>query len=594
MDLKIKTIAILLVLVFLASTIPAVSADDVDYSLTSGIVDLFVEENGLLHVKETINYHFDSSANGVYKDIPLKDNQQIKNLKVSVEGAYCDYTIINEEGKERIKVYLYSDEAKTHKITSNSDIKVHYEYDFTNVVKIYTDTGELHYKLWGEEWETKVYHVKATIHYPNKKGIEYWINPYNQVSKDFWTNNTLNVKSGVIGSGEYLELRSTIPLNEFKNPIYAQHINSPGLAEIKKIQEDYENANEFANTGFLVVDILAILSITIPVIIYFREGREPKIVYNGIYEREPPTKDSPAFVNAMQGGFGKTIGEPNTHGFQATIMDLINRKIISISKEESNKLKNSAIMEIRYDKLGELKPFENEVLNILKPFELNGKINLDHMESSLKGSQIAKNFSTEIEYWEKSFKSTYLPKSKLKKYFIESGANHIKYYGIIIIILAIILGYFSINSIVDNAFKSLIVAIFMGIIGIVCLNIPSTVGGRWTDEGAEYNTKWKNFKKYLKDYSLIKEHPPESIAIWNEYLVYATALGVADEVYKAMKMIEYNGNDYFHSNDLFLFYYFGGHHALHHAINTGISTASSNNSIGGIGGGSGGGGGGAF
>lgn len=329
-------------------------------------------------------------------------------------------------------------------------------------------------------------------------------------------------------------------------------------------------------------------------IIYFREGREPKIVYNGIYEREPPTKDSPAFVNAMQGGFGKTIGEPNTHGFQATIMDLINRKIISISKEESNKLKNSAIMEIRYDKLGELKPFENEVLNILKPFELNGKINLDHMESSLKGSQIAKNFSTEIEYWEKSFKSTYLPKSKLKKYFIESGANHIKYYGIIIIILAIILGYFSINSIVDNAFKSLIVAIFMGIVGIVCLNIPSTVGGRWTDEGAEYNTKWKNFKKYLKDYSLIKEHPPESIAIWNEYLVYATALGVADEVYKAMKMIEYNGNDYFHSNDLFLFYYFGGHHALHHAINTGISTASSNNSIGGIGGGSGGGGGGAF
>lgn len=594
MNLKRKTIAILLVLIFLASTISAVSADDVDYSLTSGIVDLFVEENGLLHVKETINYHFDSSANGVYRDIPLKDNQEVKNLKVSVEGAYCDYTIINENGKERIKVYLYSDEAKTHKIAPNSDIKVHYEYDFTNVIKIYTDTGELHYKLWGEEWEANVYHVKATIHYPNKKGIEYWINPYNQVSKDFWINNTLNIKSGFIGSGEYLELRSTIPLSEFKNPIYAQHINSPGLAEIKKIQEDYENANEFANTGFLVVDILAILSIAIPVIIYFREGREPKIDYNGIYEREPPTKDSPAFVNAMQGGFGKTVGEPDTHGFQATIMDLINRKVISISKEESNGLKNSTIMEINYDKLSELKPFEKKVLNILKPFELNGKINLDHMESSLKGSQIAKNFSTEIEYWEKSFKSTYLPKSKLKKYFIESGANHIKYYGIIIIILAIILGYFSINSIVDNAFKSIIVAIFMGIAGIVCLKIPSTVGGRWTDEGAEYNAKWKNFKKYLKDYSLIKKHPPESIVIWNEYLVYATALGVADEVYKAMKMIEYADNDYYYDNHLFMFYYFGGHHALHHAINTGISTATSNNSVGGIGGGSGGGGGGAF
>ena len=587
-----KGIAIFIVLIFIASTMSAVSADDVEYSLTNGLIDLIVEENGLLHVHETISYHFDSTANGVYRNIPLKDNQEIKNLKVSTKGAYCDYSVTYEDNKAKIKVYLYKDSEKTQKISPNTNIKVNYEYDMTHVVKLYTDTGELHYKLWGDEWDVNVKKVTAIIHFPSKKGVEYWINPYNK-GKGSWKNNTLIIKSNRIVSGDYLEIRAAIPLSEFKDPIYGQVINSPGLAEMKKIQEDYENSNKFANFGFLVVDILALISLIIPILIYIKEGREPKIAYNGIYEREPPTKDMPAFVNAMQGGFGESIGKPNNHGFQATIMDLINRGYISISKEEGA-LKNSAIMEIHYDKINELKDFERDVLNILKPFEINGKISLDYMESSLRSSDIAEDFSRSIDNWKTKFKYTYLPKSKLKKYFIEKGAIYMKTYGVIAIIFAIALGYFAMKSIVENSFISFFVAIFIGIIGILCLIIPSTVGGKWTDYGAEYNAKWKNFKKYLKDYSLIKEHPPESIAIWNEYLVYATALGVADEVYKSMKMIEYSGNDYYMTNNLFLFYYFGGHHALNHAINTGITTATANNSIGGIGGGSGGGGGGAF
>ena len=34
------------------------------------------------------------------------------------------------------------------------------------------------------------------------------------------------------------------------------------------------------------------------IIIYLRHGREPKVDYDGIYERELPTDDSPAVVNA--------------------------------------------------------------------------------------------------------------------------------------------------------------------------------------------------------------------------------------------------------------------------------------------------------
>lgn len=35
----------------------------------------------------------------------------------------------------------------------------------------------------------------------------------------------------------------------------------------------------------------------------------------------------------------------------------------------------------------------------------------------------------------------------------------------------------------------------------------------------------------------MKEHPPESVKLWDEYLTYAIALGVADKTMKAMEKI---------------------------------------------------------
>lgn len=94
---------------------------------------------------------------------------------------------------------------------------------------------------------------------------------------------------------------------------------------------------------------------------------------------------------------------------------------------------------------------------------------------------------------------------------------------------------------------------------------------------------------------MIKEHPPSSIAIWNKYLVYATALGVAKSVQKAMeKLIP---GEVLDSSDSYIFYSYGGTYLLFSSFDSGISTANSADSSsggGGFGGGSGGGGGGAF
>lgn len=604
MNFKKKSIAIALILIFLFSTLPmSFASDDVEYSIPQAIIDLTVQDNGLLHVQESINYHFDSSANGIYRDIPLKEGQEIKNLNITTNGAYNSYEIIKENGKERLKIYLYSDVAKTQKISSGDNIKVNIEYDFTNVIKTYKDTGELQYKLWGDEWNVDVGQVTANIHFPSKEGIQYWINPANQVTSESWNNNnnTLTVKSNGISSGNYLELRSTIPLSEFNNPSYAKHIDSNGLEEIKKLQSDYENKVNQANIGFQIVGILLILSILIPIYVYVKYGREPKISYDGIYEREPPTKDSPALVNSICGVSSNNIGEPDMKGFQATIMDLINRKILSLSTTEetiphTNKIDRSVHLKINTEELNKLTTDEIDVINTLKQFQTaDNLISLDLMNNDLGNRDSALRFQENYKKWQKDFKNNYIPNEEVKKYFISKGSTYMKIYGVIILILSGIFIGLTISSVAESSGFGMITGIFTAIIGLVCILLPATIGGRWTEFGKEYYEKWKNFKKYLKDFSLIKENPPESIVIWNEYLVYATALGVAKEVYKAMEMTVYK-NGVYDDNDLFYFHTYGGFYMMNSALNTGITTAmaDSNDGIGDIGGGSGGGGGGAF
>ena len=594
MNLKNKALIVLLLALFVIS-ISSVSA--VDYSLTGARIDMEVQDNGLLNVAEEIDYHFDSSANGVYRDIRLKEGQSVENLQVYVDGAYYRYDIIPQGNTERVKIYLFRDAAKTKKITSGTDVKVYLQYDMPKVVRVYNDVGEIQFKVWGEEWDEDLDYLYATISFPDNKKLEYWINPPSSDAQSYWEDNILYISSDGVSSGKYVEARAIIPLSEFSSDApYAQHINKNAKDEIEKIQKDAENEQGFLNSIGSLMDYLLAIVVAVPLAIYYKFGREPKTDYQAIYEHEPPTKDPPAFVNALMESMSKDVGDINEQAFQATIMDLINRGKLGVGSEEDTEFTKTTFLTVK--NTDGLERFERALIGILQTFELDGKISFSYMQDCLRSESQARSFQSNYNSWCQNFKNDYLPDEVLKEYFDNTGADYLSYSGIGAIALGVILVVFSFLFDFNGDFITTIIGILMGVIGIGSFLIPSGIPGRYTLKGKLYAEKWNKFKKFLEDYSLIKEHPPESIAIWNEYLVYATALGVADKVYKAMKMHVYGGlNDTsYTSNDLFMFYYLGGNNHIGSSFSTASSTisAANNDSIGGIGGGSGGGGGGAF
>jgi len=43
-------------------------------------------------------------------------------------------------------------------------------------------------------------------------------------------------------------------------------------------------------------------------------------------------------------------------------------------------------------------------------------------------------------------------------------------------------------------------------------------------------------QRFLKDFSNLKDYAPSSIAIWEDYIIYATTFGIAEEVLKQLQM----------------------------------------------------------
>lgn len=387
---------------------------------------------------------------------------------------------------------------------------------------------------------------------------------------------------------------------------------------------------------FYVFGTLMIFISFIPVFIYLKYGREPKIDYDANYERELPFDDPPAIVNAICNSSLENVGEPNLNGYIATILDLIDRKYLILNSENNGK-KESNLISIDYDKdFDDLWDFEKEIINFLSEYETNGVIDMRYLslpsqvnafqdlnknweEKYSSREEMVYDYLNEVDRqrpydkiafqdfyknWKENIKYSLWNDGNLKEFFSKKGDKYLKIFGIAGIISSISIVYFifdyvailyvfflvllyifaaffmyilslkpdyrieaiicfiitfsavfyvlwpiySYNQNLDFSANFFIIStIPLGFSLIASLVVPQKIFDHWSPYGKEYYERWMSFKRYISDYSLIKEYPPESVQLWNKYLVYATALGYAKGVRKAMENSlptgELEGND---------------------------------------------------
>ncbi|RAP52061.1 MAG: hypothetical protein BZ138_03810 [Methanosphaera sp. rholeuAM270] len=593
-----KIIVILLFLMLFL--IPFSFAANGDYKLPEVTKYVEIRDDGSCVITEEIIYDIEGSVNGTYRDIPIESNgnASITNLSVETPGFYNHVEVLDNDNNSithksrftddiRIKIWLYEDKEHTRKV-NNEKVPVIINYTYNKGVVIYDDVVDFYYISWDREWNSDVDVLKTFIKIPGDSSeAEFWNKPDSYVKSSAWNGNVLETVANNVPKNSTFKQRILLPTSFFKSTGNAKVVNERQKESIEKYEQDIVEKANFKDLIYQLFEGVMALIIAIAAGIYAVFGREPKIDYDREYEYDLPSDAKPLEVHTI---FVGEVGYAYKSAFGTVILDLLNRKYLEMirSDSEDNIIRQSG------KPTDDLVDYEVDCIDYLNKFsDSDGNISL----SSISKKETPKNYKDFMKKWTKKVENS-IPDSLKERYFDNKGSRIFRIFLLIVFMSSLITFLFSINNELISGHIA-IAAILLMIISFILACVPNTFAGRWTPEGKEENDKWQNFKKYISDYSLINERPPESVKIWGKYLIYASALECADKATSTMKKyfdMEEIDDYSIGADDVAFFAYSGGISDMDLSFNSLDASGSDfgSDGSGGSGGGFGGGGGGTF
>lgn len=516
------------------------------YDVAEFNLNVDILENGDAVVMEEITYDFDGDFNGVLRDIDYSRTSGLKDLTVGVkEGENITY--FNESTGSGTYVYELDDTGEIAKLKiyepSNSEVKTFYiGYTLVNVAEKYNDIGIFNRKIIDSGWSVPLNNITINITIPEGAAKEdlkvYAHGPLTGESfivdeRTFkFTAPSLNyefLETLVIFPPELIsastnvferdELQKILD-NEQQLADEANEIREEAIREQEELLKREER--ERASRPIFGAAIAAALG---SIFVMFRKfTRELKPEFMGDYYRELPEDYSPAVMTYLL-----TKGRTKDDDIIATLLDLARKKVVKLRpmKIESGLIfkKEEDTFEITWldkGKLSGLLPHE-QFLATWFIDEIGGGTGLvlDDLEKVVKKQKAALQFQKDYEYFKAKVKDT----AEKQQFFAANKLQGAKVFVLIGIglVLSGLAGLFLLGSFIAIA---LIILGGVLIFGLIAVNFIR----KYSRRGVEHKAMWEAFKKFLQDFSNMKDAEIPSLVIWEHYLVYATSLGVADEV----------------------------------------------------------------
>jgi uncharacterized membrane protein len=510
-------------------------------------------------VDETLDYVFDGSFNGIYRTLGLEKNEEYENIQVFVaeNGKLTEFI---KDNSQRENTYQLIKEANLLKIKAFNKSKDQRKtfvirYTANKAATKYKDIAELYWQFTGKNsMDVPVNNYKVLIWLPEtvqKDRIKAFAHGPLSGNVEINQEGIVSLKVDKLKPNNMVEARvlfSPEALNEnarLVNETAFDKIMAEEALEVEKANKARLIAKIFIGLAF----VLVLFQILLILFIYLRYDKEFRPDFQGDYYRELPYEYSPA-VMAVLWNFGKVTPKEIT----ATLMDLVRRKVLQLKVENTEKhsiLGSKSEENYIFSKLEanavELNQHERFLVDWLINDIGNGTdINLDELKSYTMTVKNAARFKESYDAW------VALVKLEADRYkFFDEGSVSGIVLGIISGIFGIGFGVFT--FIVHGNILGFVLLLFTSI----ALIVYSALVKRRTKIGVEHFSKWKAFRKYLTDFSMLKEAEVPAIILWEHFLVYAISLGVAKEVIKQLKVV-FKDDDFKNSGLTYMYYgYFG-------------------------------------
>ena len=491
-------------------------------------IEANLQKDGSMVVSEAVTYDIDE-INGVYFDIDAKGFGELEYIQVFEDdstGGFKEVDSSNYEisvSDELYRIKLYS---KNH----NNRRTFKFVYKLPEAITVYDDVAQFNRKMVGQEWQQGINYITAKViipvsaSYDNSNILVFGHGPLTgEVDKE---GNTVVYKLNNYYPGDFLEAhilmepeifseynKSKIVHKDMKQKLldmeakFADEAN----AERDRAIRQQEMINKVFEKPGLIFGVLSSIWGALMYYIHVIFKRKNKVKNSvGKYLRELPDNSSPALV----GGF--MTNSINDNEILATIVDLVRRKILTLENSDKNSIimltgstenlsaQEKAIVDIYINDFGDGKSLD------LKSFGFFQKVPMS----------VARKF----EKWRAMVQSEMDRKNLTYQGLGCLGVIFFAFFPMIFTFAGLVIGMITGN-------KMFLLIVVMGIILFV-----SGAKARYPrKELAEAKDKWQAFKNFLSDYSQLEEAKITSVHLWEQYFVYAVALGVSEKVVKAYK-----------------------------------------------------------
>lgn len=551
-------------------------------------IELTLNEDGSVHVTETHTVRFDDRGRNwwnYYKKIGLNDDSngnkgdtlsEFGDFKVTVNGTSYAYDAdfnMNPDNFSSSQIqrlagnaYTYFGSGNTVEIGvvfpyfSEGTKTVTFDYTLTNVAVRYADCSGLYYKFVDESNTLFVEELTATVNFPttDANDISVWTHVEDGNGSgtipEGETINKVTYKANELSKGVYFETRLLLP----SSVVTSEKTNSATKAEITAEETAWQNAfiAELRKIRIMYISdiVLAVLLFAggVALAIYTRVKRRKLVLPNApVYYREIPAGWSPGEMAPLYHYYGKyNVSD----GISATILDLCRRHYIDI--EAGEKKKEATITVKDLDTTG-LAPHEKVVFELLQTVGQGKPFTMKEMEKYAKNN--TGYFSAQVKRFRKasygmSEGMNLYPSKRSDKY----GRRAKRWLSLCLIAGLGILFFTFIFNIFGLYFPYTGLAFLLNAL-ILAITVKTQKAPLPAD-GQEIYDKFHALGKFMTEFGNMDRHELPQLILWEEYMVYATAMGIADKVSEQLEIVypEYKdimARPYCSSADTFLILY---------------------------------------
>lgn len=569
---RTKKVIIILIFILLFLIIGSIKSEakSSDLYLENLEFNSIIEENGDMVVNETWDIDIENT-NTLYKTFKTDDTKynaitdvtvtditdgQEKAFKQIDELMYhvtknCYYAMENNDGNFEIAWGVGLDDESQHKTYRIT-------YRVKGAVAKYSDYAELYWQFIGEDFNIDAKNIKGTIYLPgiveNKEDIKVWGHTEDLNGEIYVTgNNTIEFTLNNFNSGRYVEVRTLFPTNLITSSTRGEQKDI--LNEV--IDEETVWANEAnarrkrkENQDKIITSLIIIISLLLTIWFITKivkraknlKGlKEIKPEKKIIYFREIPREDASPMEALYVCRELKSQIDSTLLGnvFSSSLLDLSLKKKIDFKIEKDNNKDNITIEILNRKTFLEDIPEDEKIFAkiLLDATNDNNAITVKELQKYIKKmkaediTKLPENlYKVIIDKFEKI---GIIDKKELDKYNKQTGAFVLYFIGLVFSVMFLI---FSINVNLYALIGTIPLAITL-LINLVLTSIQMKRTNVYTQKGINEKEKWKGLKKYMEEFSLLKEKEVPEIVLWEKFLVYATVFGISDKVLKQLKIV---------------------------------------------------------